>query len=103
MQGNVKWFTSQKGVGFITAEDGKDLFDAMEKIEKVAESTEKKLMLGQIKKQMKRIEVSKSISVDYVGKIQDFLKQYELKGHTKQTMKTLIQNLGCLTTKYITG
>lgn len=26
MQGTVKWFNSQKGFGFITTEDGKDVF-----------------------------------------------------------------------------
>ena len=26
MQGTVKWFNSQKGFGFITGEDGKDVF-----------------------------------------------------------------------------
>jgi CspA family cold shock protein len=26
MQGTVKWFSDQKGYGFITKEDGKDLF-----------------------------------------------------------------------------
>ena len=26
MKGTVKWFNNQKGYGFITAEDGKDVF-----------------------------------------------------------------------------
>lgn len=26
MKGTVKWFSSQKGYGFITGEDGKDVF-----------------------------------------------------------------------------
>jgi CspA family cold shock protein len=26
MRGTVKWFSDQKGFGFITAEDGKDVF-----------------------------------------------------------------------------
>lgn len=26
MKGKVKWFSNQKGYGFITAEDGKDVF-----------------------------------------------------------------------------
>lgn len=26
MEGTVKWFNAQKGYGFITTEDGKDLF-----------------------------------------------------------------------------
>ena len=26
MKGKIKWFSNQKGYGFITAEDGKDVF-----------------------------------------------------------------------------
>lgn len=34
MTGTVKWFNSEKGYGFITAEDGKDIFAHFSQIQK---------------------------------------------------------------------
>ena len=34
MNGSVKWFTAEKGFGFITGEDGKDVFAHFSQINK---------------------------------------------------------------------
>ena len=34
MTGKVKWFNAEKGFGFITAEDGKDIFAHFSQIQK---------------------------------------------------------------------
>ena len=34
MKGTVKWFNAEKGFGFITGEDGKDVFAHFSQIEK---------------------------------------------------------------------
>ena len=34
MNGKVKWFNAEKGYGFITAEDGKDVFAHFSQIQK---------------------------------------------------------------------
>ena len=34
MKGTVKWFNAEKGFGFITGEDGKDVFDHFSQIQK---------------------------------------------------------------------
>ena len=34
MKGTVKWFNKEKGFGFITGEDGKDVFAHFSKIQK---------------------------------------------------------------------
>jgi len=34
MKGKVKWFNAEKGYGFITAEDGKDVFAHFSQIQK---------------------------------------------------------------------
>ena len=34
MQGTVKWFNAEKGFGFITGEDGKDVFAHFSQIQK---------------------------------------------------------------------
>ncbi|EFI42336.1 MULTISPECIES: cold shock domain-containing protein [Peptoniphilus] len=34
MKGKVKWFNGEKGFGFITAEDGKDVFAHFSQIQK---------------------------------------------------------------------
>ena len=34
MKGTVKWFNDEKGFGFITGEDGKDVFDHFSGIQK---------------------------------------------------------------------
>ena len=34
MQGKVKWFNAEKGFGFITGEDGKDVFAHFSQIQK---------------------------------------------------------------------
>ncbi|WP_297598810.1 cold-shock protein [uncultured Cetobacterium sp.] len=34
MQGTVKWFNQEKGFGFITGEDGKDVFAHFSQIQK---------------------------------------------------------------------
>jgi hypothetical protein len=62
---------------------------AMEKVKEVAEASAKKDMIRRIKQQLKRIYNSKSISVDYIQKIQEMMDDYEMTGHTAKTIKRL--------------
>ena len=59
------------------------------RVEKLAEKAQKKGWLKQIQNQMKQLERSKSVSIDYIQQIHDFLSEYELKGHSKALIKRL--------------
>lgn len=61
----------------------------IDRLLKVKEESTKKGLVRDIKRQVQRISAGKSIAVDYVQKIQDFIDQYELKGHTEATIKKL--------------
>lgn len=71
------------------AQDGRDIVKVVGRIEKVADEVQKRALVSGIKKEFKRIKASKSISIDYVGKIKNLLEKFELQGHRKETLESL--------------
>lgn len=89
---NIVLPKSERGA-FITAvanvKTQKQLQKQIERMNEYAADFEKRSLIKDIKKQVKKIVDSKSIAVDYIQKIQDFIDQYELKGHNEATTEKL--------------
>ncbi len=47
MIGNVKWFSSERGYGFLTAEDGEDLFFHASRVSEKFRGRDKKLYIAE--------------------------------------------------------
>jgi len=74
-----------------TAESGRDIIGVMNRVEKVADEIQRKDLVSAIKKQVKRIKASKSIAIDYVQKIQDFVNNFDLKDRASDTVISLLE------------
>ena len=84
--------TSERGAflnAVMNVKTKKQLDEQIARVNEYAEKAGKRGLVRQIKQQVKRIAKSKSISIDYVQKIQDFIDNYELKGHNEDTIKSL--------------
>lgn len=71
------------------AKTQKDLTKAFSRINNWAEEIEKKSVRNEILKKQRAIMDSPSIAIDYKAKIKEVLDDFELKGHTKETMDRL--------------
>lgn len=83
---------SERGAFIVAVSDvktQKQLQKQLDRINEYAKAYEKRRLIKDIKKQVRKISDSKSIAVDYIQKIQDFIDEYELKGHTEATTKKL--------------
>lgn len=67
----------------------KGVLKTINRIDDIAERSRKRAILKLIHKQVRRIKKSKSIAIDYIQRMEDFLKDYELQGHTKGKMASL--------------
>lgn len=67
----------------------KQLEKQLQRVEEHAEKANKKGLVRQIKKQIDNIASSRVIATEYVQKIQEFIRDYELKGHGKDTLRAL--------------
>lgn len=67
----------------------KQLNKQLVRVDEIAEKSMKRNILYRIKQQLKRIDKSKAIAVDYVGKIKSFMSKFELTGHNKETIESL--------------
>lgn len=71
------------------AKNFRDLILAFWRIGRWAEEAEKKSIRNEILKQYKKAIESPSVAVDYKDKIKTVLADFELKGHTKETLESL--------------
>jgi hypothetical protein len=67
---------------------GADLSAVAERVERVAENYKRKELTKEIKNQLKKIQKSNVIAVDYVAKIEELMDQFEM-GMTPETRKNL--------------
>lgn len=74
-----------------SAESGRDILSVMNRVEKVADDITRKQLTGAIKKQVKRIKASKSIAIDYIEKIQDFVNNFDFQKRTSGTVLSLLE------------
>lgn len=67
----------------------KDLIKAFVRIDNRAQELELTKSITKLKETAGKLADSPSISADYRGKIKDIIRQYELTGHTKETIEKL--------------
>lgn len=60
------------------AKTGVDVYDAYQKIDKLAESAQKEKLIAKLKGMIEKIDSAKNISIDYKQRIQAFLKDFDL-------------------------
>lgn len=73
------------------AQSGADILRAANRIEKVAEELHRKELVADIKKALERAEESKSIAIEYIGKIRDLVDGFDLTKRTAKTIKKLVE------------
>lgn len=71
------------------AKNGADLFKAMDRMERIAEDANRKTLLKELKKEIKKVEASSVIAIDYVNKIRDLVAQYDLGKMSDETRSKL--------------
>jgi hypothetical protein len=72
-----------------TAENGADLVKAMDRMERIAEDANRKILLKELKREIRKVEASSVIAIDYVNKIRDLVSQYELGKMSDETRSNL--------------
>lgn len=72
-----------------TAEDGADLVKTMDRMERIAEDANRKILLKELKREIRKVEASSVIAIDYVNKIRDLVAQYELGEMSDETRTNL--------------
>jgi hypothetical protein len=71
------------------AKSQEDLIKAFVRIDRWAEDIQKKGVRNEILKTTKKAIESPAVSIDYKDKIKEAISEYELKGHTGETMRKL--------------
>lgn len=71
------------------AEDGADLVKTMDKMERIAEDANRKTLLKELKREIRKVEASSVIAIDYVNKIRDLVDQFDLGEMKSETRSSL--------------
>ena len=93
--------TKDRGRALVLLRDAKtpkNLAKAFSRINRWAEDIEKRDIVKRVLKAKKRALESPSVAVDYKDKIKAAIEGFELKGHTSETMRRLVE-----TQKFIDG
>lgn len=71
------------------AKTNKDVAKSALRVDKVAEKYQRKVLVNQIKRNLQKIDASKSIAVEYQKRIRDLVANIETQGHHPETIKNL--------------